>query len=74
MIFGIEIQPSYIIAGGLIGGLLVVLTMLVGLRIIKFKGRRHLRVHKTLAWTVLAVAAVHGFAALTYFQGWTILS
>ncbi len=74
MILGIEIQPSYIIAGGLFGGLLAVLTMLVGLRIIKFKGRRHLRVHKTLAWTLLVLAAIHGFAALTYFRGWKILS
>ena len=74
MILGIELTPAYIIAGGLLGGVLLILAVLVGLRIIKFKGRTHLRVHKTLAWALIAVSVVHGFAALTYFQGWRILS
>ena len=74
MVLGFAIPPIALIAGGLIIGLLVVLTMLVGLRKIRFKGRRHQKVHKALAWSILVVAAVHGFLALTYLQGWKILS
>ncbi len=74
MVLGYSIQPGLITAGGILVGLLVILTMLVGLRIIHFKGRRHLRVHKSLAWSVVVVAAVHGLLALAYFEGWKVLS
>jgi hypothetical protein len=74
MILGYQIQLGTIIIGGLALFMLVALTMLVGLRIIRFKGRRHLRVHKGLAWTTLAVGTLHGLLALTFFYGWKVLS
>jgi hypothetical protein len=74
MILGYSIPPILLIAGGLLAGLLMVITMLVGLRIIKFKGRRHGRVHKALGYTILVVITIHGFIALTFLQGWKILS
>ncbi len=74
MIFGYQLTMWFIIIAGAVVGTIFMFSMLVGLRIIRFKGRRHLRVHKTLAWIALGLAAVHGFAALTFLFGWRILS
>ena len=74
MILGIELQPAYLIIGGLFVGTVVVLQMLVGLRKIRFKGRRHMQVHKGLAWLLLVAAVFHGFVSATYVEGWRILS
>lgn len=74
MILGYEVEPIVIVVLGILNGLLLVLTMLVGLRFIKFKGRRHTKVHRRLAWSVLAVAAIHALFALTYIYAWNILS
>lgn len=74
MVFGYQLQLINIVLGGLSVVTVVVFTMLVGMRKIKFKGRRHLVVHKTLAWMVLALGAVHGTLALAYLKGWKILS
>lgn len=74
MIFGYQLQLINIIMAGLAVSILVILTMLVGLRKIKFKGRRHLLVHKTLAWMVLTLGAVHGMLAVVFFKDWKILS
>lgn len=74
MIFGFQLQLWNILAGGVVVLTLVILTMLVGLRIIKFKGRTHLKVHKTLAWTVAVVGGVHGTLGLVYLEGWKLFS
>ncbi len=73
MILGLTIMPWEIIAGGLTLLTLFGFQMLVGYRKIHFKGPRHLKIHKTTAWTILAVALVHASLALTYVMGWTIL-
>ena len=72
MVFGYAIPSLALILGGLFTASLVALTMLVGLRIIRFKGRRQMKVHKYLAWSVAGVAVIHGLLGLTYFYGWTI--
>ena len=67
MLLGIPIQPVYIIAGGVAIGVLLVFELLVGLRKIKFKGKTHLKVHKFVAWSILALAVLHAVLALSYF-------
>ena len=74
MILGIELQPAYLIIGGLFLGVIVVLQMLIGLRKVRFKGRRHMQVHKGLAWLLVVGAAFHGFVSVAYVEGWRILS
>lgn len=74
MILGTALTPTYLIIGGLTMATLLIIQVLIGLRVIHFKGALHLRVHKTFAFVLLGAAALHGTAALTYFQGWKILS
>lgn len=54
--------------GGL--SLLIILAMqlLIGYRKIHFKGRTHLKVHKGVAWFMLAVAVVHALAGLVFLR------
>jgi hypothetical protein len=43
----------------------------VGLRIVKFKGATHARVHRRVAYALIALGAVHGALALgTLVLGW----
>lgn len=74
MILGYQITLLTIIYLGLLTFLLVAFQMLVGLRVIKFKGRLHLKVHRRGAWALVAVGAVHGLLALVAYNGWSILS
>jgi len=67
MLFGLQIQPIYIVASGGLLGALLVFQILQGTRKIKFKGRTHMRVHKATAWSMLALGLVHGAMALSYF-------
>ena len=67
MLLGITIQPIYIIALGVVLALLIVFQVLEGLRKIRFKGKTHLKVHKFVAWSMLALAVVHGLVAYAYF-------
>ena len=65
-------QPLYLIAiAGIFLFLLLVFEALLGLRVIKFKGRLHSRVHRYVAFTLIAFALIHGFYALgTLVFGW----
>lgn len=67
MLFGITIQPVYIISLGVLMGALLVFQVLQGMRKIKFKGKTHLKVHKFVAWSILAIGVVHGVLAFAYF-------
>ena len=67
MLFGIEIQPVYIITLGVLLVLLLVFQVLQGLRKIKFKGKTHLKVHKFAAWSILGIGFVHALIAFAYF-------
>lgn len=67
MIFGFQLLPIHIIAGGILTISLLILQMLVGTRRIKFQGATHRVVHRRLAWAMLAFALLHGGSALAYF-------
>ncbi|TLM87875.1 MAG: hypothetical protein FDZ75_06920 [Actinobacteria bacterium] len=58
------LPPALIIVGGVTLLLLITFQMLVGYRKIHFQGRTHLKVHKTFAWILIAVAAVHALGGL----------
>lgn len=65
-------QPLYIVAiAGVFLFLLLVFEALLGLRVITFKGRLHSRVHRYVAFTLVAFALIHGIYALgTLVFGW----
>jgi len=54
------LSPVVIASIGMIGFALIVFQMLVGFRKIKFAGRRHMKVHKGVAWAILGVTLFHG--------------
>lgn len=67
MLASIPVPPVEAIAlGGVFLLLLVAVQMLIGYRKIKFKGRTHLKVHKAMAWVLVASALAHGFVGLWY--------
>ena len=74
MILGFEPQLSNILVLGVTLLILLTLQMLVGTRVIKFKGSTHRRVHKWLAWLIYVTAIVHALLALVFANGWVILS
>ncbi len=72
MVFGMQLTLLNLIYGGMVVFALVVFQMLVGMRVIKFKGRTHMKVHKWGAWAMAVLAAGHGFLALVLYNGWSI--
>ncbi len=58
--------PTIMAVFGLLVLAIIVFQMLVGYRKIAFKGRTHLRVHKWIAWGLVAVAVLHGLGGLLY--------
>ncbi|MDO8964117.1 MAG: hypothetical protein Q7W30_06435 [Coriobacteriia bacterium] len=65
-------NPLYIIAaGGMTLFLVLLFQVLVGKRIIKFKGPLHMKVHTWTAYALLVMALGHGFfAAGKLVFGW----
>jgi hypothetical protein len=58
-------QPLYVVViAGIFLYLLLVFEVLVGLRVISFKGPAHWRTHKAIAFTLAGLALVHGLFAL----------
>ncbi len=74
MIFGYEPTLSSLINMGVVALASLVFVALVGMRVIKFKGRTHMKVHKYAAWVAVAIATAHGFIALAYVRGWSVFS
>lgn len=64
MLFGFQLQPYMIVAGGLSLFALLVFQVLVGLRKIKFNAKIHSKVHKIIGYVLVGFAAVHGLGAL----------
>lgn len=54
------LSPVVIAAIGMVGFALLVFQMLVGMRKIKFAGRTHMKVHRRVAWAIMAVTVFHG--------------
>lgn len=67
MLLGITIDPLVVIIGGVTLFALMVFQILQGLRKIKFKGKLHFKVHKAVAYAMLAVAVIHALTALAFF-------
>jgi hypothetical protein len=68
----IVFQPLYlVVVGGVVMFLLLVFQTLLGLRVIKFKGALHRKVHRYVSFALIALALVHGTYALgTVVFGW----
>jgi len=65
-------QPLYLVAvGGIVSFLLLVFEALLGLRVIRLKGVLHRKVHRAIAFALIALTLVHGTYALgTVVFGW----
>lgn len=72
MIFGNPIQPIQLALGGSFLFVLFLFQFLQGMRKIKFKGALHLKVHKRMAWVLMAAAVFHGFIGMAYTFAWRI--
>lgn len=53
-----------IVALGIVLWLTIVFQTLVGLRIVKFKGATHAKVHRRIAYALIVLGVVHGVLAL----------
>jgi hypothetical protein len=62
----------YMIIGfGIVLWLAIVFQALTGLRIVKFKGPLHWRVHRVIAFLLIVAGPIHGLAAVGHFVfGW----
>lgn len=69
MIFEFIVKPIMLLGGGLLLFALMVFQMLQGMRKIKFKGPLHLKIHKRMAWVIMALALFHGAMAAIYVFG-----
>jgi hypothetical protein len=69
MIFGLVVRPIVMIVSGIAVLAFIALEMLVGYRKIRWKGRMHLVWHKRIAWTLIAIAAVHGLLGILFATG-----
>jgi hypothetical protein len=56
--------------GGVLLYLLLLFQFLVGKRIIHFKGKLHLKVHRATAWTLVILVPLHGLYAAHTFFAW----
>jgi len=72
MLFGYTLQIGDIVAMGIAVFALLALQVLQGMRVIRLKGRMHLKVHRIAGWATGALAALHGFIALVYANGWSV--
>jgi hypothetical protein len=72
VVFGFQMNLPFIMYGGVLVFALLVFELLVGLRIIKFKGRTHLKVHKWAAYVLVALTALHGLLAIILYNNWRI--
>jgi len=71
MIFGIPVQPSWLLTLGILLLVLLVFQILVGMRKIKF-GRKTFVYHRWVAFTILGIAIVHGFLGVLFSYGFRV--
>ena len=71
MIFGISVQPSWLLTLGILLLVLLVFQILVGMRKIKF-GRKTFVYHRWVAFTILGIAIVHGFLGVLFSYGFRV--
>jgi hypothetical protein len=68
MLFGFTLTTTMVILGGSALLALVIFQILLGKRVIHFTGKLHMKVHRGVAWAMLAFAVLHGLAALALFD------
>lgn len=71
MIFGIPVQPIWLLALGILLLALLVFQILVGMRKIKF-GRKTFVYHRWVAFTILGIAVAHGLFGVLFTYGWRV--
>jgi len=71
MVFDFFIPVWVMLAGGLTVFAVIVFEVLVGLRIIKL-GRHWTKYHRWTAYSILAIAALHGGAGILFLTGWRL--
>jgi len=71
MIFGIPVQPSWLLTLGILLLVLLAFQILVGMRKIKF-GRKTFVYHRWVAFTILGIAIVHGFLGVLFSYGFRV--
>lgn len=60
-----------VIVAGITLWLTIVFQTLVGLRVVRFKGALHFKIHRWIAYGLIAAGLIHGFFALgTLVFGW----
>jgi len=64
--------PVSIIAGGVTLWVAILCQMLIGKRVIRFKGRLHARVHAAVGWALILLATLHAVLAVSYLTGWPL--
>jgi hypothetical protein len=65
------IEMYAVIAGGLTLWLGIVFQALTGLRVVKFKGPLHWRVHRIVGYLLIVAGPLHGLLAAGHFVfGW----
>jgi len=72
MIFGYVPSVTLLTVLGILAFAGLVFQVLLGKRVIRFKGRTHMKVHRWVAYAITAVAAFHGFLALIRANFWVI--
>jgi hypothetical protein len=53
-----------IVVVGIVLLLALVFEALMGMRVVKFKGPQHWKIHRYLAFTIIAVGLIHGVLAI----------
>ncbi len=72
MVFGYVITSNLVVVVGIFTFLLLVFQVLEGKRVIRFKGRTHMKVHRGSGYLLVGIAAFHGFLALVRINAWAI--
>lgn len=64
MLFGAYVDPRFVAVAGMVLLVLLLFQVSLGMRWIKIKGRRHWTVHKSIAFTILALGVLHAVVGL----------
>lgn len=72
MIFGYLVTSTILLVLGVLAFAGLLFQILVGKRVIRFKGRTQMKVHRWGGYVTALIAAVHGFLALVRTNFWQI--
>ena len=64
MILGIELPPQFVAVGGIALLVMLAAQIALGMRWIKLKGKKHWKVHKYLAFAILAFGFFHALLGM----------